>query len=65
MSGRCLSCDVKLSPSEMCRKHSITGEYLQLCNSCLREVLSVVELPITGDISVITIPEETEDVSDR
>lgn len=47
----------------MCRKHSVTGEYLQLCNSCLKEVLSIVSLPITGDVTTIQVKEE-EDVQD-
>jgi len=63
MSGRCLSCNIKLSPSEMCRKHSVTGEYLQLCNSCLKEVISIVNLPITGDVTTVQVKEE-EDVQD-
>lgn len=60
MSGRCLSCNNKLTNSEMCRKNTETGEYLQLCNSCLREVLSIVNIPINGDVH-ITYEKEEED----
>ena len=53
MSGRCLSCDAKLTTYEMCRKHATTGEYFSLCNNCLKEVMSMVNLPIVGDTSFI------------
>lgn len=33
----------------MCRKHAETGEYLDLCGSCLREVIQIVPIPIDGD----------------
>lgn len=62
MAGRCLSCNSKLTVSEMCRKHAETGEYLQMCNSCLAEVLSIVPMPVTGDIFVRQTKEEEEDV---
>ena len=61
MSGRCLSCNNKLTNVEMCRKQAETGEYLQLCNNCLRQVLEVVTMPLTGDVSFFT--EEEVDVS--
>lgn len=62
MAGRCLSCNSKLTVSEMCRKHAETGEYLQMCNNCLAEVLSIVSMPVTGDIFVRQTKEEEEDV---
>jgi hypothetical protein len=62
MAGRCLSCNSKLTVSEMCRKHAETGEYLQMCNNCLAEVLSIVTMPVTGDIFVRQTKEEEEDV---
>ena len=61
MSGRCLSCNAKLNNSEMCRKHAETGEYLQLCNNCLAEVLSIVPMPVTGDVYVRYAKEEEAD----
>lgn len=35
---RCLSCDKNLNDAESTRKSLITGEYLDLCNSCLSEI---------------------------
>lgn len=61
MSGRCLSCNSKLTASEMCRKHAETGEYLQMCNSCLSEVLSIVNMPVTGDVYVRYHKEEEDE----
>lgn len=58
--SRCESCDRILSTSELCRKHAETGEYLYLCNSCLREVMSIVNLPVTGDLSVIENEDDQE-----
>lgn len=49
----CLSCDKMLSDKESTRKHAVTGEFLDLCDGCLREVLSVVHIPIYGDMSNI------------
>lgn len=49
MSGRCRSCDSKMTESDMKRKHAITGEYLDLCSHCLSEVNKIVPLPIDGD----------------
>lgn len=35
---RCRSCNCALSSREATRKSVVTGEYLDLCNSCLDEV---------------------------
>lgn len=63
MSGRCASCNAVMSDADMCRKHAETGEYLDLCSSCLREVTSMVNIPIDGDKTfVYTVIEGEEDV---
>ena len=49
MSGRCRSCNAKMSVADMKRKHAETGEYFDLCGTCLREVIAIVDLPIIGD----------------
>jgi hypothetical protein len=52
-----------MSDADMCRKHAETGEYLDLCSSCLREVTSIVNIPIDGDKTfVYTVIEGEEDV---
>ena len=42
---RCISCDVSLDDVESTRKHQETGEYLDLCNRCLRSVLEIQDIP--------------------
>ncbi len=49
MAGRCRACDAILSEKEMKRKHAITGEYMDLCTRCLREVIQIVEIPFDGE----------------
>lgn len=46
---RCISCDEALSDYEATRKHKVTGKYLDLCNSCLSEVLSMAPIPFSGN----------------
>lgn len=58
----CLSCDKLLSDWEATRKHQVTGEYLDLCNSCLKEVMSCVNIPVTHhDVFIEPDEEEEED----
>jgi hypothetical protein len=35
---KCLCCDRILTDKEATRKHTVNGEYLDTCNSCLREI---------------------------
>jgi len=48
MSGRCRSCDARMSDADMKRKHAVTGEYLDLCSRCLADVNSIVVMPFNG-----------------
>ncbi len=44
---RCVACDKNLNDFESTRKHSITGEFLDLCNHCFHEIendLSIDEI---------------------
>jgi len=45
---RCLSCDCNLTDSESKRKHKKTGEYLDLCTKCFREVDDLVHIEFVG-----------------
>ena len=63
MSGRCRSCNAKMCPADMKRKHAETGEYFDLCGSCLREVVDIIELPIIGDRNFLPEKEEGSDES--
>lgn len=40
---RCKACDVELNDFEATRKSSVTGEFLDLCNSCYKAVRSDVQ----------------------
>lgn len=61
----CVSCDVLLSDFEATRKHAITGEFLDLCNTCLREIpeIPVIEREDLRDI--IDISDEVEFYSEQ
>ena len=63
MSGRCASCNAKMSTYDMKRKHAVTGEYFDLCGKCLQDVLEIVDLPILGDRTFIQEKEEDSDES--
>lgn len=60
MSGRCKSCDKIMSDSEMCRKNLVTGEYFDLCSRCLREVSSIVDIPVWSSFNEEDKYETTE-----
>lgn len=60
MSGRCASCNEKLTRSEMCRKHAVTKEYFNLCNNCLKEVVSLTPIPFTGELYIEEKDDEFE-----
>lgn len=40
---RCLSCDTNLSDKESCLKSPVTGEYYDLCFSCLEDIGYIYE----------------------
>jgi hypothetical protein len=39
--SRCYACDCELSDWEATRKSKVTGEYLDLCDTCFSEVADV------------------------
>lgn len=57
---RCVACDCLLSNREATRKHLITEEYLDLCDTCLKSVEEVIEIPHTdrADLEEVIIEEE-------
>ena len=40
---KCYACDAELNDYEATRKSRVTGEYLDLCDSCFSEVSDVFE----------------------
>ena len=41
--SRCYACDCNLSDYESTRKSKVTGEYLDLCDTCFSEVADVFQ----------------------
>jgi hypothetical protein len=58
---RCLSCNKNLNDRESVRKHAVTGEYLDLCNYCLRQVIHIQPIPINGSMDLAIIPDEDKE----
>ncbi len=61
---RCLSCNKNLNDREATRKHAVTLEYLDLCNGCLKQVISIQPIPIKGHMDLSILPDEDEDEDD-
>lgn len=45
----CTICDKLLTAEEDTRKHSITGEYLELCDDCLDAIGEIEHIPTNTD----------------
>lgn len=58
---RCRICNKNLNDIESVRKHAITREYLDLCNACLREIISIQPIPFTGNWGVDYSNDEDSD----
>lgn len=43
----CRCCDKLLTDIESTRKHKETGEYLDICNVCLKEIQEIIKIPYT------------------
>lgn len=62
---RCLSCNKLLTPFESTRKYASTGEFLDLCNGCFKDVkdsIRVTENFLNADAR--DVEEETEEADD-
>lgn len=55
----CVCCDKLLNDFESTRKHAETGEYLDMCNGCLKDV---PEIPWVGRTDLE--PSELVDIDD-
>ncbi|MDE1868310.1 MAG: hypothetical protein KGI08_11470 [Thaumarchaeota archaeon] len=53
-----------MSDRESTRQHLVTGEYLDLCDTCLSSVEEVIEIPHTDrtDLSLVIEEEKYEEV---
>jgi hypothetical protein len=61
---RCLSCNKVLSNNEATRKHKETGEYLDLCNSCLKYVIEIQPIPYVSNPLNFTKEEDEETLAE-
>jgi hypothetical protein len=59
---RCVSCDKLLTNYESTRKSKTTGEYLDLCSTCLSSVMEVV--PIIFSYKSDVLEKESENATD-
>ena len=47
---RCLACNKNLNDFESTRKNLVTGEYIDLCNTCFRDVASEMYVDERADL---------------
>jgi hypothetical protein len=57
----CVICDKNLKDHESVRRHGITGEFLDLCDGCLREIPG---LPTKGGQGLGTASDPFEDTGE-
>ena len=57
---RCQSCNAELTDFEATRKHAVTGEYIDLCNVCFRDVKSCIPVLERYDLETEVMVEEEE-----
>lgn len=55
---RCVCCNKVLSSFESCLKHPVTGEYLDICQRCLKDIPIV---PIPPDTDGVTMDQDDPD----
>lgn len=56
---RCLSCDTALTDFESTRKYSDTGEFVDLCNFCFKEIKETIAVQERYDLM-----EEADELAD-
>lgn len=57
----CIICDKNLKDHESVRRHAITGEFLDICDGCLRDLPG---LPTKGEQVLDTVSDPFEDADD-
>lgn len=62
---RCSCCNNVLTDFEATRKFKSTGDYADMCNTCVRELPDDIEFIVRGDLVGDISPEETEDAEDH
>jgi hypothetical protein len=58
----CVICDKNLKDHESVRRHGLTGEFLDLCDGCLREIPG---LPTVGGQGLDNVSDPFEDAEDQ
>ena len=64
---RCICCNKQLNDFESTRRHAITREFLDMCNSCHASVVSTARLPTIDrkDLQNESLIEEELDNDDK
>jgi len=57
---RCICCDKKLKDHESVRRHAITNEFLDMCDTCLKDVPNIPTKLPKGVVQVTDPFEEGE-----
>ena len=60
---RCKACDVELNDFESTRKSSVTGEFIDLCNSCYRHINYDVQA--IERIDLMDVEDEVDNYEDQ
>ena len=48
---RCVACNKNLNDFESTRKHAVSGEFIDLCNKCFKEISGDVPTVIRENLS--------------
>jgi hypothetical protein len=59
---RCICCDKKLKEHESVRRHAITNEFLDMCDTCLKDVPNIPTKLPTG---IVIESDPFEDIEDN
>ena len=62
---KCICCNKSLSDFEATRRHGITNEFLDMCNSCLRSVQDVAYLTTSNTLTEDSGIEEEGDSQEK
>ena len=60
---RCICCDKKLKEHESVRRHAITNEFLDMCDTCLKDVPNIPTKLPTG-VVIESDPFEDSETND-
>jgi hypothetical protein len=65
MSGRCCACNSILTPFEITRKYAESGEFVGLCNPCLRTIPDFPDVVERNDLRKVDDVVDFEESDDE